>query len=102
MRVWLLKSDEEFEDLQLVHFEVDYNKYFKKIANESLADKWGNVEVYTLTEGKKVIFLIFWELLIFMCSLKRHTMWFTTYSRNIFRMNTRMETLKFTMSPVMG
>ncbi|MDR6224760.1 imm11 family protein [Desmospora profundinema] len=63
MRVWLLQSqlDAGFEDLQLVNFDDDHDKYFDNI-NEPIpiADKWGNVEVYTLTEGYQSDFPHFW------------------------------------------
>ncbi|MDR6227142.1 imm11 family protein [Desmospora profundinema] len=54
MKVWLLQSklDVGFESLQLVNFDHDYDKYFRNIKKpNSIKDVWGNVEVYTLTEG---------------------------------------------------
>ncbi|PTM57553.1 imm11 family protein [Desmospora activa] len=63
MRIWLLQSklDDGYEDLQLVNFDDDHDKYFNNINQPiPIADKWGKVEVYTLTEGDQSDFPHFW------------------------------------------
>ncbi|PMB01740.1 hypothetical protein CEN49_27060, partial [Fischerella thermalis CCMEE 5273] len=63
MKVWLLQSDldKEFEELHLVNFDDDYDKYFNNI-NEPIpiANIWEDVKVYTLNEGLKSDFPHFW------------------------------------------
>lgn len=62
MKIWVLSSNlsGEFEDLQLVNFNID-NEHFDKFNKlNTLADKWSDVEVYTLTKGRKSDFPIFW------------------------------------------
>jgi hypothetical protein len=53
--------DKEFEELHLVNFDDDYDKYFDNI-NEPIpiANIWEDVKVYTLNEGLKSDFPHFW------------------------------------------
>ncbi|SDW88409.1 hypothetical protein SAMN05444487_107101 [Marininema mesophilum] len=53
MKVWALENDleQDFEELQLLHFDSDYEKYMQKIQEaKSIADDWGRVEVFSLEE----------------------------------------------------
>jgi hypothetical protein len=62
MKIWHLKSNlsGEFEDLQLVNFKKD-NEHFDEFNKlDTLASTWSNVEVYTLTNGRKSDFPMFW------------------------------------------
>jgi hypothetical protein len=62
MKIWHLKSNlsGEFEDLQLVNFDRDYEHFDKFDELNALTDTWSNVEVYTLTNGRKSDFPKFW------------------------------------------
>ncbi|SMP32715.1 hypothetical protein SAMN06265361_10932 [Laceyella tengchongensis] len=57
MKIWQLQSllNEDFQSLQLVHFEQDYNKYFDKrfFEVEPMFEFWQPVEVYIIEEGKR-------------------------------------------------
>ncbi|MGX9708844.1 hypothetical protein [Laceyella tengchongensis] len=59
MKIWQLQSllNEDFQSLQLVHFEQDYNKYFDKrfFEVEPMFEFWQPVEVYSIEGKGKVI-----------------------------------------------
>jgi hypothetical protein len=62
MKIWLLRSNlkEDFEELQLANFKKDNNEFDKFRELKKIADKWINVDVYTLEKGQKSDFPQFW------------------------------------------